>query len=417
MALQELQDSIFRRRVLTGILAVLGLIAASFVPTYLENGAPLLALVAGTGALLNAVTIVAAHRGGPLHALGHAAVATNGTLLVLDNTQTGGFFDPNFSWLYVVPVLAALLVGARAAVAWTALLLVVFVAFWCAPELGLPIRNVIEPEAHAVQSLVNRCATLVMLAGAGVVFVAERDRTHQELVAAVETAEAATSTANRFLATMSHELRTPLNAILGYTELAREQLHADDTDDLDADLERIGRAGRHLLGLVDDVLTLSKLDAGALQIQLEAVDLQEAVTAAVDTLRPDAAQRDVELVVDVGTTDVRADPFRLQQVLLNLLSNAVKFTKDGKVTVDAERAGEQVVLRVRDEGVGIPSNKLETVFERFQQVDGSVTRTYGGTGLGLAICRELLRTMDGTIAVQSAVGEGSTFTVRLRAAE
>ncbi len=407
-------DKTFRRRVITGILTFVGLVAGSFGPTYYELGTPLLAVCSASAALGSLVLAWRVNRGADVHRAAHLGVLIWAIVLTLDNLHTGGFFDPNFSWLYVIPIAAALLIGARAALGWTAVVLVITVAFWAEDAIGLPVDNHIPAANHAAQSLFNRVTTLVVLGAMGVIFVVERNRAHRALRDAVAEAEAANATSQVFLATMSHELRTPLNAILGYSELVREQVEAGEIDEVLGDLDRVERAGRHLLGLVDDVLTLSRLDAGALVIRDEPVRVGDAVAEACQTIRPLASNNGntIEVHCEEGLV-ARADAFRLQQVLVNLLGNAAKFTHDGVMSLTAEARGDQIAIAIADTGIGIGPEQLERIFERFEQADDSTTRRFGGTGLGLAICRELTRSMNGEIRVASTLGVGTAFTVAL----
>ena len=227
---------------------------------------------------------------------------------------------------------------------------------------------------------------------------------------------------SQFLASMSHELRTPMNAIIGITEFLLEDARdlVDRADQIEP-LERVRRAGRHLLTLINDVLDLSKIEAGKMELLLESfavAPLLDEVSQTVgtiaagngNTLRVDAAP-------DVGS--MRADATRVRQALLNLASNAVKFTKDGQVTIGATRvsgqAGDVIVFRVSDTGIGMTPEQTARLFEEFGQADASTTRRYGGTGLGLALSRRLCRMMGGDITVASEAGRGSTFTIRLPA--
>ena len=224
---------------------------------------------------------------------------------------------------------------------------------------------------------------------------------------------------SEFLANMSHELRTPLNAIIGFSELL---LMPGDSvlDEQQQDfLESIARNGRHLLGLINNILDLSKIEAGRMTVHLTRVDLRESIQGAVtDTGSLRTAKRQT-VTVDVGTEPlfVVADHIRVRQVLFNLLSNASKFTSSGKVvlTVRRERVdgADWMVFAVRDSGIGMTEEQISKLFRPFTQADSSTTRKYGGTGLGLAISRAFCSMMGGDIAVQSVWGEGSTFTVRL----
>jgi signal transduction histidine kinase len=240
-----------------------------------------------------------------------------------------------------------------------------------------------------------------------------------ELEIARDEAMAATQAKSSFLASMSHELRTPLNAILGIVEMLEEDAQQRDEGELLEPLGRVSRAGRHLLKLINEVLDLSKIEAGRLELQVEDFDIASVIKEVAATVQPLARKNRNELIIRCppGIGRLCSDPLRVRQILLNLLSNACKFTEDGKVTLDAERvasgAGEEVVFVIADSGIGMTPQETAKLFQEFSQGDSSTTRRYGGTGLGLAISQRLCRMMGGSIAVTSTVGVGSTFTVRL----
>ncbi len=236
-----------------------------------------------------------------------------------------------------------------------------------------------------------------------------------ELLSARQVAEAANSAKSQFLANMSHELRTPLNAIIGYSEMLEEDATDRGHHDYVPDLQKIRAAGRHLLALINDVLDLSKIEAGKLELYLETFDLTTAIKDVATTVEPLVARRNNALTVtcasDLGA--IRSDLTRVRQVLLNLLSNASKFTEHGRITLAAERRGAAVVLRVSDTGIGMTPEQMARLFEPFSQADTTTSRKYGGTGLGLAITRRFCELMGGDVSVESDMGRGSTFTVRL----
>lgn len=268
---------------------------------------------------------------------------------------------------------------------------------------------------------------------------AERDLALHQAVEAREAAEHAqedAETANRgkseFLATMSHEFRTPLNAILGYTQLLNMGVLGDVTPEQHDHLQRLRASGVHLLGLVNDILDLSKIEGGRVQVSRETGLVSEVVRGAKALVGPLAVARGIrypeECEGDPGTSYV-GDPDRVRQILVNLLSNAVKFTSPGgQVALSCGLAthgdpgarlvgsGPWTYLRVTDTGIGIPAEQLVRIFEPFVQAKAGYTRSEGGTGLGLAISRRLARLMAGDITVQSEVGKGSTFTLWLRGA-
>lgn len=246
--------------------------------------------------------------------------------------------------------------------------------------------------------------------------VAERTVDLQKATVAARDASQAKSA---FLAKMSHELRTPMNAIIGYSEILVEDATDRGDDGAVADLKKILGAARHLLGLINDVLDLSKIEAGKMDLYLETFDVGRLVQEAISTAQPLIDRNGNRAIVDcpVDFGHMRADATKLRQILLNLLSNASKFTEQGEIRVtlsrEARAEGESIILRVRDSGIGMTPEQLTKLFQAFSQADHSTSAKYGGTGLGLAISRQFALLMGGDITVESSAGKGSTFTVRL----
>jgi signal transduction histidine kinase/HAMP domain-containing protein len=227
--------------------------------------------------------------------------------------------------------------------------------------------------------------------------------------------EVASQHKSQFLANMSHELRTPLNAVLGYTEMLLDGVYGTVTGEAHEILEYIQANGQHLLALINDVLDLSKIEAGQLKLVPDDYAVQSVVEAVVSVAQPLAQAKGLDLQVDVAE-DLplgRGDERRLTQVLLNLVGNAIKFTDAGSVTIAATAVGDLLELAVTDTGAGIAPADQERIFDAFQQVDNSSTRQKGGTGLGLAISRRIIQMHGGTISVESVPGQGSTFRIRI----
>ena len=223
--------------------------------------------------------------------------------------------------------------------------------------------------------------------------------------------EAASQHKSQFLANMSHELRTPLNAILGYTELIVDQIYGEVPQKILDVMSRVQKSGRHLLDLINDVLDMSKIEAGQLQLSLKDYSFVDTVNTVVAAMEPLVAEKSLRLSVDVDTSLPLGfgDDRRLAQVLLNLVGNAVKFTDQGGVTVGARKSDGQFLVSVADTGPGIPASEQRRIFEEFQQVDSSSTRMKGGTGLGLAIAKRIVEMHGGRLWVESTLGSGSTF--------
>lgn len=255
--------------------------------------------------------------------------------------------------------------------------------------------------------------------------LAEEHRAAQKALREKLEAEAASREKSRFLANMSHELRTPLNAIIGYSEMLHEDAEHRHELDQANDLNRIRTAGRHLLSLINDVLDLSKIEAGKTQLYLEDIKLPELISDVVDTINPLIKVNNNRLVVDCheGLGSIHIDVPKFRQALINILGNAAKFTHDGQVTLSVDRemspiegiGSGWIVINVKDTGIGISDEQQAKLFNAFTQADSSTTREYGGTGLGLVISRSICRLMGGDLTVSSQLGTGSEFCIRIPA--
>ncbi|MEG4226396.1 response regulator [Microcoleus sp. N9_B2] len=265
--------------------------------------------------------------------------------------------------------------------------------------------------------------------------ITDRKQTESAMQLALEAAESANRAKSTFLANMSHELRTPLNAIIGYSEMLQEEAEELGSCESVPDLEKICSAGKHLLSLIDDILDISKIEAGRMDLYLESFDIHNLIESAVATARPlvEKNGNTLEVYCPDNLDTMHADMTKVRQVLLNLLSNAAKFTQNGRIAIGVERIkneqlkmknqeessqilisnSEFLSFRVADTGIGMTQEQLQRVFQPFTQADASTTREYGGTGLGLAISQRFCQMMGGSIEVSSSLGAGTTFTVLL----
>lgn len=250
---------------------------------------------------------------------------------------------------------------------------------------------------------------------------AERQKALEELRIARDAAQAANETKSQFLANMSHELRTPLNGIIGYSELLEEEAADLGQDDFLPDLRKINAAGKHLLGLINDILDLSKIEAGKVELTSETFGIPAMIKDVVTTIQPVIGKKNnvLHLDVDPRIGDMTTDVFRLRQCLFNLLSNAGKFTENGTITLRARREAREdqnwILFSVQDTGIGMTEEQRGRLFQAFMQADASTTRKFGGTGLGLTISLKLSQMMGGTITVDSEPNVGSPFTLHLPA--
>ncbi|MEO0350256.1 MAG: ATP-binding protein [Cyanobacteria bacterium P01_A01_bin.15] len=245
------------------------------------------------------------------------------------------------------------------------------------------------------------------------------DETRKKAEADRQKAESASQAKSEFLANMSHELRTPLNAIIGYSEMLEEDAEDLDQEDFIPELQKIQGAGRHLLNLINDILDLSKVEAGHMELYLETFEISPLLQDVVSTIQPliDKNNNILEIQCPDTVGHMHADDVKVRQSLLNLLSNASKFTKNGTITLGVDSTnntdGSWIEFRIQDTGIGMRSEQLQKIFNAFAQADSSTTRQYGGTGLGLTITKRFVQMMGGTITVESEVDQGTTFVLRI----
>lgn len=356
----------------------------------------------------------------------------NLTFAILWGTYNyGGTSSPFLLWFVLTPLLAFMYLGST----WTARVFVFaqitlgiaalygFYLYGSFPE-HIPVSEMVM--AGVLSALGANIYVFMMAAYYSSVvdsqseLIKEIDR-HQDTLKALtnakDDAERANGAKSEFLAKMSHELRTPLNAVLGYSEILLEDAELDGRGEQIADLQKISAAGKHLLAMVNDILDISKIEAGKMALHVESVDLDKLIDDVEATARPLAAKNTNSFVVERGTAlgSMRADATKLRQAIFNLLSNAAKFTQNGQITLAAKRTGDWVEIAVSDTGIGISREQQRALFSNFSQANAKIAAVYGGTGLGLSLSQNLCRLMGGRIEVESELGKGSRFTIRVPA--
>lgn len=358
------------------------------------------------------------------------ASVLNLTFCILWGTYNyGGTSSPFLVWFVLTPLLAFMYLGST----WTARIFVfsqitlglaALYGFYLYGDfpVNIPVENMVV--AGVLSALGSNIYVFMMAAYYSSVvdsqseLIKEIERhqyTLKELTSAKDDAERANGAKSEFLAKMSHELRTPLNAVLGYSEILLEDAELDGRGEQIADLQKISAAGKHLLAMVNDILDISKIEAGKMALHIENLDVDTLIDEVEATARPLAAKNTNSFVVERGSDlgTIRADATKLRQAVFNLLSNAAKFTQNGQITLSVKRAGDWMEIAVADTGIGISREQQTALFSNFTQANSKIAAVYGGTGLGLSLSQNLCRLMGGQIEIESELGKGSRFTIRV----
>ncbi len=386
-----------------------------FCGVYLALGMVPEALVVLAGTLYLMPLPLVLWRTGSLPVAAHHTASALWLVVFSLSLLSGGLHSSAPPWLLTLSFIGLAIGGWRAGRTWLVISVSTVCALGAADLVGLPMRQAPAEVMGWLRwsSLLGSSGFLFVL---GIVFQLEAEsmgRRMQQQVAQLSEANRAKSL---FLANMSHELRTPLNAIIGYSELIAEDLGERGEREVLDDLDRVRSASRHLLSLIDDLLDLSRIEVGAMELDIREHDLGELCREVVDRILPLAQSSGTELVLAVDGGTAFCDRVRTAQIVTNLVHNAVKFGAGGRVEVRCHRVDDDLRVEVTDQGPGLTAEELARVFEEFQQAHPAVRARHGGTGLGLTISRRLARAMGGDVVGRCAPGQGCTFCLALPSA-
>ena len=412
---QWLDNRLFIFSVVGSCLGLFVILLAPFSGTW-----PIILANVITGVMLMVVSMGAV-LGWSLRPLIHSLLCMAAFSLIYEAANSGGLFAAVMCWVALMPLAPMFLLPLVDAFVWFGISNLIYLGMWLAMSQGWVADELTTDAGVHWYSGVNyllTCFTVLALP-----LMAERDfkrnmatnqTREQELLRTRADLLRAQSFKDSFISTLSHELRTPMNAILGFNDLLSERLQTNPQALALVNMSR--QSGEHLLTVINDVLDFSQMQLGHLKIHPEPFDLRTTVRSAFMLFeqRVDSMNIDYQLILaDNLPATINTDRHRLMQVLVNLLGNAIKFTHQGTVSLSVSRLDEQLLFEVRDTGIGVASDRIAHIFERFEQATAQTSSLYGGNGLGLSICSELVKLLGGTIGVHSVLGQGSCFWVRL----
>lgn len=421
------------REVTVVILAVI-VVGIPFVIQYYTLNVPIMSVFVSCTIFLGGMILLWLRRSKNPELAGLFGTIIMFMLVLTSNWCSGGFYDPNFGWLYVLPIIAALMINARMGLVFTVLVFLLTTGFWLLTYFGYEPPNLIPKTQHAAQSLANRLSAIVTIGIFLWALHSQRQFIEMRLVAmnedlrkeaekrsilqhkaelAQQEAEQANAVKDRFLANLSHELRTPLNAIIGYTEMIQEDYF--DNEMLVEDTEKVLSSAHNLYELINQVLELTNLEGGRVKPIYDSIELSTFIEKLVLDQTPIITKQNNTFQWQIKTTlsEVQSDERILRQILVGLLNNAGKFTTDGEVYLNVYKMESFLVFDVEDTGVGIEQEHILRIFELFTQADDTSTREYDGLGLGLALCHKLANVLQAQLEVESVVGQGSRFRLKI----